>query len=136
MLSRASGPSHMAIKTASLFLAATFLEHLTFASSPSNINPTNWCNASASSTVCAWWRCPSDNRCERPTSDMGQTQKSGRSPGRSVLPSEADIHQSYQSLRSRGIAFASSNSFPPGVAHRDRSPQFLQIGFEKGVGDD
>jgi hypothetical protein len=45
-----------------------------------------------------------------PESARGQTQKSGRSPGRSVLPSEADINQSYQSLRSRGIVFASSNS--------------------------
>jgi len=43
---------------------------------------------------------------------IGQTQKSGRSPGRSVLPSEADIHQSYQSFRSRGSVLVSSNNFP------------------------
>ena len=45
---------------------------------------------------------------------IGQTQKSGRSPGRSVLPSEADIHQSYQSFRSRGSDLSASNNFPRG----------------------
>jgi hypothetical protein len=26
--------------------------------------------------------------------------------------------------------------FPPRISHRDRSPKFLQISFEKRVGDD